>query len=95
MYDVPQVPLVEDGAYSSSDIDVYREDESSNVYVWVQFDDNELVTPLHRLDVESTQIVASSLMGQANHNLYEKIFINKDNNKTYSDDNTNNKGSMC
>lgn len=52
VYDVPHAPLIEDDAFDSSNIDVHKEDNLSDAYVLIQFDDDGLVTPLHRPDVD-------------------------------------------
>ncbi|XP_042946082.1 uncharacterized protein LOC122279468 [Carya illinoinensis] len=83
VYDIPQAPDSDDDASEASDVDAYQEDNSSAAYVSVQFDDGGIVTPMHRLDVEATQIDAS-IMGDANRNNDDHTFINDDNNDTSS-----------
>lgn len=64
-------PFCEDNESDSSDVDAYQDKNPSDAYIFVQFDDGDLVTPMNGLDVEPTQIDASSIMGDTNRNLHE------------------------
>ncbi|XP_042972802.1 uncharacterized protein LOC122304609 [Carya illinoinensis] len=93
VYDLPLRNLIEEDAYDASDVEAYQEDDSFEEYILVHADDNGLVNPMHRLDVEPTQIDASLVMEAENHNLDVRTFINDDSSESSSPYNTKHEGS--
>lgn len=59
-FNLPQPPLTEDGGSDFNGVDAYQEDNSSDAYIRVQFNANDMVNPMHRPGVEPIQIDAST-----------------------------------
>ncbi|KAG7988594.1 hypothetical protein I3843_03G195300 [Carya illinoinensis] len=69
------------------------EDNDGYAYIPVQVNEDGLVSPLHKTDVDPTKMDASLLIAHADCSIHEIPFINDDEEETCSDDSSNSQGS--